>query len=134
MKVYEVVKDHKSGLTRVMAREERRPCDPLAGENIRRLGIEKRVRVASVKSWWVAIRYAWRDRAQRMRIVGHSMFFAAMLVFPLTYALLTVVGASVAGGSSESQRLQSGAAVLLVALAAGFVARSAARRLFGRKS
>lgn len=134
MRVYEVVKDHKSGLTRVMAREERRPSDPLAGEHIRRLGMEKRARVASLKSWWVAVRYAWRDRAQRMRIVGHAMFFAAMLVFPLTYAILTVVGGSIAGGSSESQRLWCGAAVLLVALGTGFVARSAARKLFGRKS
>jgi hypothetical protein len=134
MKVYEVVKDHKSGLTKVRVREERRPSDPLAGENLRRLGIEKRARVASLKRWWVALRYAWRDRAQRMRIVGHSMFFAAMLVFPLTYAILTIVGASIARGSSESQRLWSGAAVLLVAIGTGFVARSAARRLFGRKS
>lgn len=134
MKVYELVKDHKSGLSKVVSREERRPSDPLAGESIRRLGIEKRARVASIKSWWVALRYAWRDRAQRMRIVGHMMFFGAMLVFPVAYGVLTVVGATISGRSSESERLWAGAAVLVIALGTGFVARSAARRLFGRKS
>ena len=32
---------------KVMVCEERRPSDPLAGENLRRMDLEKRVRIAS---------------------------------------------------------------------------------------
>jgi hypothetical protein len=136
MKVYEVVKDHQSGRTKVMVREERRPTDPLAGENLRRLDLERRARMASLKSWWIALRYAWRDRAQRMKIAGHVFFFAALLVVPLAYAAVAVIGQAIRQGVQDSPEKWYRTAVLLVlilGLVAGLAVRSAARKLFGRE-
>lgn len=88
MKTYEVVKDHKSGRIRVFVREERSPADPWSGARLRKHDLERRARIASLKAWWVALGYAWRDREQRLRLAGGGLFIAAFCAFPFLYLVL----------------------------------------------
>lgn len=89
MRVYEVVKDHKSGRTKLFSYEEK--PDPFSRAAIRRHGEDKRARIASLKAWWVALRYSWRDQSQRTRILGHALFFVALSLFPITCAIVAVL-------------------------------------------
>ncbi|MCC6738406.1 MAG: hypothetical protein IT452_05125 [Planctomycetia bacterium] len=132
MRNYEVVHDHKTGKMKVVSWEERN--DPFAREAIRAQTVERRARVASLKAWWVALRYAWRDRAQRMRIVGHALFFAGLLVFPLGYAVAVAAASLLKGITDESTGIVVGGGVLaliafLIALA---LLRHVGRALFRR--
>lgn len=133
MRTYELVQDHKTGKTKVVSWEDRN--DPFAREAIRAHTVERRARVASLKALWVALRYAWRDRAQRMRIVGNVLFFAGLLVFPLGYAIAVAASAALRGLSAESDApVYAGGAVLTLAalLVALALVRRAARALLRR--
>lgn len=133
MRNYEVVHDHKTGKMKVVSWEERN--DPFARGAIRAQTVDRRARVASLKAWWVALRYAWRDRAQRMRIVGNVLFFAGLLVFPLGYAA-TVAAASLLRDMTEEATglvYGGGAVVAFASLLVAFaLVRRAARALFRR--
>jgi hypothetical protein len=133
MRVYEVVKDHKSGLTKVLSYEEK--PDPFSRAAIRRHGEDGRARIASLKAWWVALRYSWRDRAQRTRIMGHALFFVALSVFPLVFAVLGLMGLV---GHSTPPNWDSFFTGTMAVLSFSFLVavllwiRSMHRKLFGR--
>ena len=132
MKSYELVKDHKSGLSKVLVREERPPSDPFANESIRRFGIERRVKIASLKSWWVALRFSWRDRAQRHRIVGHAFFFLALLAAPVATFGLFIIQTLFAGATRTSFAGFLAVLAIFGLIGAALVLRSAVRKLFRR--
>ena len=115
MRVYELVQDHKSGKSKVVSYEER--PDPFSRPAIRRLGEDQRARIASLKAWWVALAFAWRDDATRRRITGHALFFLALCVIPVTAAIFTLLG-EVSSFRPRSWDTVFGVAVGLCAIAA----------------
>lgn len=136
MKSYEVVKDHKTGLTKVVTREERGHADPFSPAALRRMEIGKRSRVAWLKAWLAGFRYSWQDRRERMRILSHVLFFVALLVVPLLTALVAVLS-SILRLDSERALANGGplVTVLLVSLALSllFGASLVVQRIFWRK-
>ena len=132
-KIYEVVKDHKSGQIKVFSHEEK--PDPFSRASILRYDENKRARIASLKSWWVALRYAWRDEAQRTRIVANALFFAGLLVFPLGYAVVVALGAAfgaLADGRNTFLLGSTGILAFLALLGAVVLGVRIARNLFRR--
>lgn len=89
MKTYEVVKDPKSGRTRVFVREEHHPCDPFSSQHLRSLQVERRARLASLKALWIELRYAWRDRTERSQISG-LLFMVAFVSVPIACGIVAV--------------------------------------------
>ncbi|MEK7469492.1 MAG: hypothetical protein AAB074_19130 [Planctomycetota bacterium] len=133
MRVYEVVKDHKSGLTKVLSYEEK--PDPFSRAAMRRHGEDKRARIASLKAWWIALRYSWRDRALRTRIVGHTIFFLAVSVCPVVcavFSLMGLVGHSIPANWDDYYTAAAAILGVVFLVFAALWLRSMKRKLFGR--
>lgn len=117
MRVYEVVKDHKSGMTKVVSYEERR--DPFSRPSIMRYGEDRRARIASLKALWVTLRTSWRDRELRLRIAGNALFFVALCVFPCISAFVAIVEGLLHSGAGYPEDFVKLACVLFGALGIG---------------
>jgi hypothetical protein len=131
MKTYEVVRDRKSGGTRVLSREERSAL--VAAADADPEAAERRARVASLRAWAAGLRFLARDRFWNARLFGYFFFWMAVLGSWMTVGIIAAMADLVESQDARSNtRLFAEATALLIAIAATpFFVRAAWRRFFG---